>query len=608
MANKLDHTSKPKYNMWQNTSYMIQLAWQTRKSVIYLCLAAAFFSVAGSVLELYIAPVILGQVEIKSSLADLLKIIGGFTVVLMLVSGIRSYLNENTLFGRVEVRTRIIEKIHYKLCTTSYPHLEDVAFQKLVDKAFQSANSNQEATEAIWTTLTDLMKNILGFIIFLLVLSSLNGLLLVVILLTSVAGYFINKHINEWEYRHRDEDFGYTQKMSYINENAQNLALAKDIRIFGMQSWLEDVYQRTLNLRRAFVKRRELVYIWTNVVDVVLAFARNGVAYYYLITLVLQGSISAAEFLLYFNAVNGFTTWVTEILTGFSLLHLQSIDISLVREFIEMDEPFQFETGEKLEKKLGIPYEIELKNVSFRYPGAKKDTIHQMNLVIHPGEKLAIVGLNGAGKTTLVKLICGFYDPTEGEVLLNGRNIKMYNRYDYYQMFSAVFQEFSVLETNVLENITQTDEQIDEQKVTECLEKAGLKERVEQLPDGINTHIGRLVYEDGIQMSGGEMQRLMLARALYKDAPMIVLDEPTAALDPIAENDIYLKYNEMTAGRTSVFISHRLASTRFCDRILLLASGRILEEGTHDELLHKQGEYAALFDVQSKYYQEGRDF
>lgn len=250
------------------------------------------------------------------------------------------------------------------------------------------------------------------------------------------------------------------------------------------------------------------------------------------------------------------------------------------------------------------PYELRLEGVSYRYPGAEKDTIHKLDLTVRPGENLAIVGLNGAGKTTLVKLLCGFLDPTEGRVLLNGQDIRPYNRRDYYKLFAAVFQDFSVLSATVAENVAQCRTGIDEARVWHCLDEAGLTEKVQSLPKQLETQIGREVYEDGVELSGGQTQRLMLARALYKDAPVLVLDEPTAALDPIAENDIYQKYNEMTAGKTSLFISHRLASTRFCDRILYLKDGRVAEEGTHEELLKRGGGYADLFEVQSQYYRE----
>jgi ATP-binding cassette subfamily B protein len=245
--------------------------------------------------------------------------------------------------------------------------------------------------------------------------------------------------------------------------------------------------------------------------------------------------------------------------------------------------------------------------VSFRYPGEDKDTLTGINLTLHPGEKLAVVGPNGAGKTTLIKLICGFLNPTEGRVLFNGKDIRTFDRREYYTLFSAVFQNFSLLAGTVATNVAQDDRDIDMERVKICIDKAGLRQKIESLKDGYDTYLNREVYEDAVLLSGGETQRLMLARALYKDAPFLILDEPTAALDPIAESEMYQKYNEMTLGKSSVYISHRLASTRFCDRILMLADGGIAEEGTHEELLKMGGKYAALFEVQSRYYREEGD-
>lgn len=217
---------------------------------------------------------------------------------------------------------------------------------------------------------------------------------------------------------------------------------------------------------------------------------------------------------------------------------------------------------------------------------------------------MAIVGLNGAGKTTLVKLICGFLDPTEGKVTINGEDVRKYNRQDYYKAFSAVFQDFMILPATIAENVAQTQDGFDMEKVKDCVEKASLKEKIESLPHGYDTYLRREIYDEAVLLSGGETQRLMLARALYKDAPIVVLDEPTAALDPIAESKIYQKYDEMTAGKSSIYISHRLASTRFCDRIIMVDGGIIAEEGTHEELLLKNGKYAEFYQVQSKYYAE----
>lgn len=598
---------RPRYNLWQNAAFMIGTAWRTRKSVLLLCLLMAFLGVAVSLAELLVVPVILQKVETAVPFGELLTAIVIFASVLLVLTSLRRYASENTVFGRIEVRLHIVGLIHRKISTTAFPNTENPAVLKKLEKANVAVAGNGEATEAVWETLTDLLKNAAGFLVYLILLSSLDPILIAVILITTAAGYFVNKRINEWGFRHREEEAEYDKKMAYVRTKAEESGLAKDIRIFGMRGWLEEVYSGTLRLYEAFITRREKIYIWANVVDVVLSFLRTGIAYFYLITMTIDNGLPASEFLLYFTAVSGFTTWITGILSGFTTLHTQSLDISTVREFLETPEPFRFSEGKSLTKEAGISYEIELRQVSFRYPGAQQDTLHHLDLTIHAGEKLAVVGLNGAGKTTLVKLICGFYDPTEGEVLLNGEDIRQYNRFDYYRLFSAVFQQFSLLEASLAENVAQSDEEIDRPRVRDCVEKAGLTAKAMSLRDQYQAHLGRQVYEDGIELSGGETQRLMLARALYKAAPIIVLDEPTAALDPIAENDIYLKYNEMTDGCTSVYISHRLASTRFCDRIIFLVNGDIAEEGTHESLMGQGGNYAELFRVQSRYYKEGGD-
>lgn len=601
----MEEKKKSPYNLWQNTGFMLAQAWGKYPSVIFLCIALAVVTAAQTVTELLIAPMVLQKVETAAPLEELLLAIGGFSLALLVLSGLKQYFDTNTLFGRVGVRTAILRQLGMKIAQTSYPNLMDAKFKNLEDKAVGACSSNQEAAEYIWTTWTVILTNILGFIAYLAVLSGLHPLLLCVIIVTTAAGYLVNKRINEWGYRHREEEAEYIKEMQYIREKATQRYPAKDIRIFGLADWVNDVWYKSLRLYRAFLRKRESIYIWTNVVDLLLSLLRNGIAYAYLLWLTLTSGMSASEFLLYFTAASGFTQWVTGILEMFTQLHKQSLDISIVREFLDYPEPFRFEEGEPLPKDLRTPCEIRLEDVSFRYPKAETDTLRHINLTIHPGEKLAIVGLNGAGKTTLVRLVCGFLDPTQGRVLLNGEDIRRYNRREYYKLFSAVFQEFSVLEVSVAENVAQRVEGIDEERVRRCLEQAGLTEKVESLPKGLQTPIGRQVFEDGVELSGGQTQRLMLARALYKDGPILVLDEPTAALDPIAESDIYQKYNGMTQGKTSLFISHRLASTRFCDRILFLENGQITEEGTHDQLLAQGGGYAKLFEVQSRYYKEG---
>lgn len=594
---------KPKYNLWQNTGFMLRTSRKYAKSVFPLCIVLALLSAGKSVAELLIAPAILNKIELSASLGSVVFTIAAFALVLMLLSGLRSYVDTNALFGRIAVRSQgIYLSISRKYAETSYPNLLNTDFLALGEKASAACAGNSESSEAIWTTLTDLMTSCIGFVVYLALLTNLNLWLAALVAATTAVSYFASKRINEWGYLHRSEELELTKRIEYANKTATSREFAKDIRMFGLRGWLEDLWGSTMRLYSAFCAKRERKYIWANIIDIVLTFLRNGIAYAFLIGITVKNGLPASQFLLYFAALSGFAQWVVEILDKLSVMHKQSLDISTIREFLDWNEPFDLNGGERIAFEPNKQYEIRLDDVSFRYPKADKDTLSHINLTVHPGEKLAIVGLNGAGKTTLVKLVCGFLDPTEGRILLNGEDIRKFNRNDYYALFSAVFQEFSVLDVTVKENVAQCVDGIDETRVWQCIDKAGLTEKIKSLPKGIETHLGRRVFKDGVEFSGGQTQRLMLARALYKNAPILVLDEPTAALDPIAENDIYQKYNDMTHGRTSFFISHRLASTRFCDRIIFVDGGKIAEEGTHDELLKNGGGYAYLFEVQSKYY------
>ena len=607
-AKQKETPQKPKYNMWQCAWFMIRLAVREQeKKILVMNISTVLIQISSDLLNLAITPALLGAVEFKSPLGNLFFLICGFVLLSMLLSSASTYISYNIVYAKVTVRSVLLTMLNNKSATTSYPNIDNEQFIKMRSKAMDSVNCNDAAGEAIWNTMTTLLKNVLGFLIYLTMLSSVNPLLILVITATTLLGYFINKPLSEYGYRHRDEEGRYTNTMWYYLTCAESSKLAKDIRLFGMRPWLEDLYTKTLAAYRALQTRAQNTYIWGRIADLVLAFLRNGFVYAYLIRLMLQGDLSVSLFLLYFAAAGNFSGWVSGILDSLLTMYKQSLELSNIWEFLEFPESFRFEEGEPLVPDPEKKYELRMENVSFRYPAAGKDTLSHISLVLHPGEKLAVVGLNGAGKTTLIKLLCGFLDPTEGKVLLDGRDIRDYNRRDYYKMFSAVFQNFSLLATTIAANVAQTETGIQMSRVKNCIAKAGLTEKIESLPGQYEEKLNRDIHEDAVMLSGGETQRLMLARALYKNAPFVMLDEPTAALDPIAEADMYNKYHEMTMGRSSVYISHRLASTRFCDRIILIEDGQVTEEGTHEELMAQKGHYAELFEVQSKYYRKEVD-
>jgi len=252
-------------------------------------------------------------------------------------------------------------------------------------------------------------------------------------------------------------------------------------------------------------------------------------------------------------------------------------------------------------------YEIEFCNVSFRYPGANEYSLRNLSLKFRLGKRLAIVGKNGSGKTTFIKLLCRLYDPTEGEIRINGVDIREYDYEEYLKLFSVVFQDFKLFSFSLGQNVA-TAMEYDRERAAQCLVKAGLSERLKTMPRGLDTALYKDFESEGVEISGGEAQKVALARALYKDAPVVVLDEPTAALDPIAEAEVYTKFNELIGDETAVYISHRLSSCKFCDEIAVFDMGKVVQRGNHEELLReKDGLYHELWTAQARYYETGEE-
>ena len=601
---KAKKKDKPKYNAWQNFAWMVGIAWREKEKKVLLIEGGAIVCrVTTNLTELFVVPVILGAVEARVSFGQLLAIILGFVGLMMLNAALNGYLNANGQFGKNTVRSAVTAMLNRNAATTSYPNLYDATFSKLIARALDAVNDSYVATVNVWKNMRELIQYGVLFLVTTLLLTNVHPLLLAAVLITSLINYFLNKHLITIARRYLNDFSIQEKKLDYLRTTATDNTAAKDIRIFGLRPWLQELHSKAITAFEALVKKDSGLYLWTSIADVVSTFLQNGIAYAYLLHLVLTGSLSASEFLLYFTAVGTFSSGIDHILNTRVALDRASLYLSSAREALEFPEIFRFEDGEPVPKEAS--YEIRLEKVSFRYPDTEHYVLKDIDLTLHPGEKIAIVGLNGAGKTSLVHLICGFLDPTEGRVLLNGKDIRLLNRREYYDLFSAVFQQFIVLPGTIAMNVAQSEDDINMDRVKDCIRKAGLEEKVKSEPAGYDTLLERKVYENAIMLSGGETQRLMLARALYKDAPIVILDEPTAALDPLAEADMYNKYHAMTAGKSSLYISHRLASTRFCDRILLIEQGSITEEGTHKQLLAQGGSYAKLFEIQQSYYAEG---
>jgi len=596
-------TEKPIYSTWQNTAYILKTAWARDKKMLWLIAMQIVLAVAIATTAIFLPATVVEQITSGVSIRTMVITILLFTTSLAIMHAVSGYNEMPTYIRRTVLRSHMSFEMLEKVITTDYSNLEEKRFTDSKQKALDNLMNNAASSEAIYITFATLGTNILGFLVYILLLATINPFIMLITAATAVFGVVARYLANKWQHDNDDLRVAPNKRLWYTGSIGFESNMGKDIRLFGIARWVRDVFDANLKLSNNFHRRVGIRQFIADIVEAVAAFTREGIAYAYLIWLVLGGRLPVEGFVLMFAVVGGFSGYLMGILIDYAKLNEHSLNICRIREFFEYPDKFNRKKGEPISHEKGRDYSLELKSVSFRYDGADADTLKNINLMISPGEKIAIVGLNGAGKTTMVKLLCGFYDPTEGQVLLNGKDIRGYNREDYYQLFTAVFQDFNILPLSIADNLTGGN--TDKSRLESCIRLAGLTEKIASLPEGVDSMLRKDVYLDAVELSGGETQRLVLARALYKDAPLLILDEPTAALDPIAESQLYERYNELSQGRSSVYISHRLASTRFCDRIILIDDKIIAEEGTHDSLMALGGKYKELFDIQSKYYQEG---
>lgn len=622
MKNYVDIPVK-KYSILQNVGYYFQYYRKHLPVFLWLCLGEILMGAMIPYLEIYLPKLVVELVTEEYSIqraTEKLFLFGLFCIVVFAVKG---GCEKGKYFLYNGQRNNLIAGLFLKSLKIPFSYTEEGKVKGIYWKSAQSIISGDWSSMYKFSYDTvNILKNSICFVLYSTILNYLNPWVMLLILVLSVIQYALCIAQIQYAERFREQDGELNKKKNYIlysamgDENA-----AKDIRIFHMKSWLlyhkGDIIKQLKELDRKKMTREKLY--WQ--IGSLLALGRDLFAYIYLIRQAMHGVLDAGEFVLYFGAITGFAAFVNSIMNSVANLREACNATNYYRTYMELQEE---DAGAGLRKasEVGTPIAVEFRNVSFRYPVtekeegadeklhiAKKDAeeenwiFRHLNFKINEGEKLAIVGVNGAGKTTLVKLMCGFYEPDEGEILINGIPLKEFSKAEAYHFYAAVFQEPFILPFTVGENLALSTE-YDTERCWRALEKAGLKEMFLKKGITLDTYFGKDMDEDGLELSGGWQQRFLLARALYKEAPVLILDEPTAALDPIAEGEIYDKYAQLAKEKTAVFISHRLASTRFSDRILLVGNRGIMEEGTHEELLKKGGVYAEMFKVQKSYYEK----
>lgn len=491
-----------------------------------------------------------------------------------------------------------------KSLITDYTNLEPAKGQAAFSKGAKAVVGNNWGPEKLMNESVEFVLHLIGLFTFGTAVFTLDYRILLILLFMFALDMVLRGQAVKYDNDHRVIMSEVHRKQEYLERGSLTLAAGKDVRVYGMEHWFHQISEKLLSDAAEYLKKAGLRWYIPTLGNHICVAAQEIVTYFVLIGMAVSGEITVAELTLQLGMVRGFTQWIYGVSVSYGALKKANGEMKDYREVMELPEKSERKDA-KIPNFTKGP-EIEFRDVCFRYPGEDTDTLSHISFTIKPEEKIALVGNNGAGKTTLVKLLCGLYEPTSGGIYINGENVNSFHPVEYRKLLSVVFQDASLLSFTVEMNVSgELPDKVDKAKVKEALQAVGLWEKVEKLPRGTETYITQDLDESGVQFSGGENQKLFVARAMYRNGPVLILDEPTSALDPIAESKLYEEYNNMTKEKTAVFISHRLASTKFCDRILLLEQGRIAEEGSHDMLMEQNGLYRELFEIQSHYYKEG---
>ncbi len=601
-----------KYNPIGSLLWALRNMWQINWKLCLSFFLFIPFDIIGRIATDYFPKVLIDTLGLGQPFGQIALLILAYMGTLLLLAIINSYLRTRQLASRYSISTPYQLAMWHKDNITDCENHERQYYRKVKERARNDSCQGNAAVEFFWNDLVAFLISILGIVAYASLMTMINPLLFVVILATALLSYvparwqssYVEKNKDKWEKEGR--------RRSYLEGLSENFGKAKDIKLYDMTGWIEQMIADYQAYMLMWDRRCTLRGLWASIFSALLTLIQNGAAYVFLILALIDGKITVGDFVFFFGAVSSIGGYLGNIVNATAALASRADKIGYYREFFDIKEKFNHGEGCPLPPK-NSPVKIELRDVWYKYDGAEDYTIRGVNLTIEPGEKLALVGMNGAGKTTLVKLLCGFYMPTKGEILVNGHPIPEYNIEEYYSLIAAVFQDIQIPAMTIMQFITSCDDEEerdnsetgDRKRAETALRKSGLGEKIDSLAHGMDTYLCKGIFDDAIDLSGGETQKLLLARAIYKGGSLLVLDEPTAALDPIAENQLYMQYHELTENKTSVYISHRFASTRFCDRVVLLENGVITESGSHDELMAQNGQYAYMFGVQAKYYQEG---
>lgn len=597
------------YGVVSNSIYILKRFRKYRPSLIFFIITGAAAAASMSYIWSFIGKLVIDMIQASAGGGDimpLVKLVAATTAAELFIMWLNTVSTVKTGLGFTYVRLMIIKERIAKTLDMDYEALETPEMLDRLQKAKRATAGDWQGVQGMMTYMQVLFTQIISIIIAIIIMTSFDPLIILVIAVLSYIQFLYFEHIRKKDKKEMwDAMMPHWRKLEYMENVTTDFSYAKDIRLFGMKKFLaqkqKDVYDEEL---RHWIKSRQY-WIYNSIFSHGISLVRQLIITGWLVYSVIAKDLSIGNFTLYLASAGAFSNAINEVLSALSALRERSAHTDDYRSF--MDIP-----GDSGKDTIPVPkadkYVFTFENVSFKYKGQEKYALKNLNITVAAGEKLAVVGLNGAGKSTFIKLLLRLYDVTEGRILMNGTDIRRFNRAEYYRLFSPAFQDVTVFAFPMAENVSMSPpDETDKNKAEKCVREAGLGDKMDKLEKGIDTELLKVLYDDGVDLSGGEKQKLALARALYKGSDIIVLDEPTAALDALAEYRLYKSFNGLVGNRTAVYISHRLSSTRFCDRVAMFKDGEMTETGTHEELMAKNGDYAEMFRVQAQYYVEDRD-
>lgn len=583
--------------MRANIKYMLKnwIAWDKKSPVYFLIRVPAL--VFQPIVTAYIPKAMIDCIEKGVTTRQLILVVALLSLLLTITIWLDPFMKELILGGARIVRMRYAVAAFEKNLSTDYANIENLEMREKQKRAEVFYNGRYAGGSNFISTLNLFFVAVVGVVASGVLIYKINIWMILLIIATCGAQFCLQRALTKKQRQNLDKRTEPAAKFDYFYKLCKDGTAAKDIQLYNMGDYFIRALAASLCRIEKIYARYTHTCVSFNGITALLSAVRQAIAYIYLAYLTGKGALSVSDFIFYFGIITGFSNWVLHLGFAVNQIEMCCKECQAYREYIAFAD--HAEEGEPLTSK--SVDRVVFEHVAFQYPSADAPTLKHIDLTFKNGEKIAIVGENGSGKTTFIKLMCRLYDVTDGEILINGENIQAYTKESITALYSVVFQDFKIFSVPLRDTVC-AGSAFDRDKLYTCLENANIKERVERLPHQENTYLYKDLNKGGVEISGGEAQKLALARALYKDAPVVVLDEPTAALDPIAENEIYSRFNSFVQSKTAIYISHRLSSCVFCDTIAVFDHARLVESGTHTALLAADGQYAALWNAQAKYY------